>query len=99
MVLTGLLLVVFVEPPSPWWTGGDVLSGDRKPAFLALGLALVFGWALTLPGFRNTFELSRLDWLDGVIIGGAVLIWLFALRFAWRRRLLERFFAAGVNDG
>ena len=68
LVLTGLLLVVFVEPPTPWWTGGDVLSGDRKPAFLALGLALGFGVLLSMPGFRNAFELQTLDWIDGVLI-------------------------------
>ena len=37
LVFAGLLLVIFVEPPTPWWTGGDVLSGDWRPTWLALG--------------------------------------------------------------
>jgi cation-transporting ATPase E len=93
LVLTGLLLVVFVEPPSEWWTGGDVLTNDRKPALLAALLAALFGVAVALPGFRGVFELQTLDWIDAALIAGAVLVWLFAVRFAWRHSLLERFFA------
>ncbi len=92
LVLTGLFLVVFVEPPTPWWTGGDVLSGDRKPAFLALALAIAFVIVLALPGMRTAFELQTLDWIDAALISGATVVWLFSLRFAWRSRLLERFF-------
>ncbi len=93
MVLTGLLLVIFVEPPTPWWTGGDVLSGDRKPTILVCVLALFFGALLVSPAMRGIFELQPLDWIDGGIIAGAILVWLFSLRFAWRRRLLEKFFS------
>jgi cation-transporting P-type ATPase E len=99
MVLTGLLLVVFVEPPTPWWTGGDVLSSDKRPAFLAIALALAFGVVLAVPSLRHVFEVRTLDWLDGALIVTAVLVWLFAVRFAWRRRLLERFFAVGGDEG
>lgn len=93
MVLTGLLLVVFVEPPTEWWTGGDVLSGDRKPAILVIFLALLFGLVLALPATRDAFQLQELDWIDAGIIASATLIWLFSLRYAWRRRLLERLFS------
>jgi cation-transporting ATPase E len=95
LVFTGLFLVVFVEPPTRWWTGGDVLSGDPKPAFLALGLAVAFGALYALPGIRDTFELQALDWIDGALIAAATVIWLIAVRFTWRRRLLERFFSVG----
>ena len=81
-----------MEPPTEWWTGGDVLSSDRKPAFLALGLAIVFCAIFALPGFRNAFELQTLQWIDVAFIITAILIWLAAVRFAWRWRLLERFF-------
>jgi cation-transporting ATPase E len=35
MVVTGLLLVVFVEPPIEWLAGGDVPSGDWRPTVMA----------------------------------------------------------------
>ncbi len=94
-MLTGLLLIVFVEPPTRWWTGGDVLSRDRRPAFLALSLAIAFVALLAIPGFRTAFELQTLDWIDGVLIASATVVWLIAARFTWRRRLLEKFFSVG----
>jgi len=42
LVLSGLLLVVFAEPPTAWWTGAAALSGDWRPTALAAGLAAAF---------------------------------------------------------
>jgi cation-transporting ATPase E len=93
LVLTGLLLVVFVEPPTEWWTGGDVLSGDRRPILLAAALGLGFAAVLASPVLRSMFELAVLDWLDGVLVAGAAGLWLFGVRLVWRKRLLQRFFS------
>jgi cation-transporting ATPase E len=92
-VTTGLLLVVFVEPPSDWWTGGDVLSGDRRPVLLVAGLAIVFAGVLASPVLRSVFELAALAPVDIAFVGAATLVWLFVVRLAWRRAWLERFFA------
>ena len=59
-VLCGLLLVVFVEPPTPAWTGGEVLSSDRRPAILAAVLLAAFVAILTIPPMRDSLELSPL---------------------------------------
>ncbi len=92
LVLVGLLLVVFVEPPTDWWTGGDVLSGDRRPALLVAVLGLGFAAVLASPVLRSMFELAVLDWLAGALIVGATAMWLLGVRWAWKQRLLERFF-------
>ncbi len=92
IVATGLLLILFVEPPTAWWTGGDVLSGDRRPALLAALLAVGFFAVLALPGMRAVFELAALGPVDLALILAAALIWLFGVRLAWRREWLERFF-------
>ncbi|MBS1245357.1 MAG: ATPase, P-type (transporting), superfamily, subfamily [Chloroflexi bacterium] len=89
-VLCGLVLISFVEPPTPAWVGGDVLSGDRRPAFLALGMLAAFVVILLVPALRGFFELRLLPPLDYVLIGAMVIVWGFALRFAWRKRLFER---------
>ena len=68
-VLCGLLLIVFVEPPTPWWTGGDVLSVDRRPALLALLLLGVFVVILALEPLREFFELVSLGAADFVVLG------------------------------
>jgi cation-transporting P-type ATPase E len=93
LVMIGLLLIVFVEPPNHWWTGGDVLSSDRRPSLLAAGLGLAFAALLASPPLRTAFELQVLGWPDLALVGGATLAWLFTVRAAWRHRVLERFFA------
>jgi len=89
-VLCGLVLILFVEPPAPAWVGGDVLSSDRRPAFLALGMLAAFVVILLVPALRGFFELRLLPPLDYVLIGAVVIVWGFVLRFAWRKRLFER---------
>jgi cation-transporting ATPase E len=92
-VLCGLLLVVFVEPPTPWWTGGDVLSGDGRPALLAMLLSAVFVMILTMAPLRDFFELSLLGLADWVVLAGVTGIWVLAVHRAWRARVLERLVA------
>jgi cation-transporting ATPase E len=95
VILTGLFLIIFVEPPTPWWTGGDVLSGDRRPAWLALALGVALVVALALPAFRSFFELAELDMLDAGLILSSTLFLLFLVRVAWKRKWLDRFFTSG----
>lgn len=91
LMFGGLLLVVFVEPPVRFFTGGDELSGDWKPTILAALLALVYVAILLVPGLRRFFDLAPLGLRDAAIIGAALLLWAFLLRLVWRARLFERF--------
>lgn len=91
LVLTGLLLVVFVEPPTPWWTGGDVLSSDWKPAALAGVLLISFLIVSIVPMLRRIFALSPLGLPEVGLIAVALILWLFLVRFFWRRRIIARF--------
>ena len=90
-IFCGLLMVVFVEPPTEWWTGGAVLSVDKRPALLSLGLFVAFIIFLFLPGASRFFDFTRLKYYDYFIIGGVAIIWALVLRFTWRSRLLDRF--------
>ena len=92
MIVTGLLLLVFVEPPSKIWVSGDKLSGDRRPALLAGGLLLVFFAFLAIPPLRELYDLALLRRpLDYAVVGLVVLLWAVSLRAAWRARLLDRY--------
>jgi cation-transporting P-type ATPase E len=95
LVAVGLLLVVFVEPPTRWWVGGDAYSGDRRPTLLAAGLGLVFIAIMLVPALRNAFSLQPLTALNIALVLVAALIWLFLVRWVWRKKLLEKFFSAG----
>jgi cation-transporting ATPase E len=88
VTICGLLLVVFVQPPTKAWVGGDVLSGDRRPAQLVMGLFVLFIVIAFIPlaqRFLNVEPLRQLD--DYAVIAIAVIIWAFTLRLIWRSRL------------
>jgi cation-transporting ATPase E len=90
MVLCGLTLIPFVEPPTKWWVGGDLLSGDWRPTLLALGMLGLYGVVLAVPPLRGFFELTLLRGWDYLLIGGIVAAWALLLRVIWRTRLFER---------
>ncbi len=96
-MLCGLLLIVFVEPPTRFWVGGDVFSGDWRPTILAGLILVVFGVIMFVPPLRQFFELMPLQWFDYGIITGITLVWMFVLRFIWRRNLFERFLNLEVD--
>jgi cation-transporting ATPase E len=98
LIFTGLLLVIFVEPPSPWWTGGDVLSGDWRPTLLALGLMLAFVVLMLVPPLRGIFALSPLSGATWLLSISFIIVWLFVVRFLWRVRALTRLLQFGKSS-
>jgi len=89
-VLCGLVLIPFVEPPTEWWVGGDVLSGDWRPTLLALGMLGLYGVIMTVPSLRAFFELTPLRGFDYLLIGIVVTVGALFLRLIWRARLFDR---------
>src|SRR5579859_2720239 len=87
----GILLILFVEPPTKFWVGGEELKGDRRIIWLALAMFLVYMGLLLIPPLRNLFELSALDLVDYVTIVSMVGLWTMLVRWCWRVRLLQRF--------
>ena len=74
----------------PAWTGGNTLNGDRRPAYLAIAVLLVYAAVMFVPAMRDFFELAALSPLDCALIGAVVALWGFSLRYIWRKQLLER---------
>ncbi|NTU85376.1 MAG: HAD-IC family P-type ATPase, partial [Chloroflexales bacterium] len=91
LIATGLLLVVFAEPPTAWWVGGDELSGDWRPTLVALGCAVIYAVILAFPPLRGFADLHVPSLPSFGLIGVATLIWFFLLRWIWRSNALERF--------
>jgi cation-transporting ATPase E len=89
-IFCGLLLIPFVEPPTAWWVAGDVLSGDRRLALLALGMLLLFGLVMVVPSLRDFFELTVLRPLDYLLLAALAAGWALLLRTVWRTRFFER---------
>jgi cation-transporting ATPase E len=96
-ILCGLVLIPFVEPPTAWWVGGDEMSGDRRPALLALGMLVLYGAVVSVPPLRAFFELTLLRWFDYLGIAALVAAWAVLQRYIWRGRFFERLL--GLEDG
>ena len=91
LAVCGLLLVMFVEPPSRFWAGTDEPSGDRRPTWLAIALLLGLLAIGVVPPLSELFDLRPVKLLDVAVILAAAAVWVFLVRWAWRRHLLERF--------
>ena len=87
----GLLLVIFVEPPSRFWAGSDEPSGDRRPTWLTIALLVGVLLIAFVPGLSELFDLRPVEPLDMVVVGVAAAVWMLVVRWAWNRHLLERF--------
>ncbi len=99
MIGMGLILVIFVEPPSEFWAGGDDLAGDWRPTLLALVLFVVFFAGLEIPVLRDFYGLSALHQpLDYVVLAAVTLVWTLVLRFVWRARLFERYLGIDLSN-
>ena len=97
-ITTGLFLVVFVQPPIPFFAGGDRLSGDWRPTILALALFVVMLISPVVPILNNFFNLGGLRQpVDALIIGGITLVWMLVLRFTWKLRLFDRYFEVDLQ--
>ncbi|HEV2404788.1 MAG TPA: HAD-IC family P-type ATPase, partial [Ktedonobacterales bacterium] len=98
LVVTGLLLIVLVQPPTRWWEGGSALVQDRRPAWLAAGMMALFVVISLVPPLRAMFALSALGFEEYLLVAGATLVWLFAVRATWRLRLLSRYLSVDVGS-
>jgi cation-transporting ATPase E len=96
-VLCGLLLIPFVEPPNQAWVGGDDLSGDRRPALLALGMLILYLVVTVTPPLRAFFELTLLRWTDYALIAALAAAWAVVQRAVWRARLFERLLSQRIT--
>lgn len=96
LVSTGLLLVVFVQPPVRFLAGGDEFSGDWRPTYVAGILFLVFQIATHMALAQRYLKISPLASLqDYLIVWGISLVWAILLLVIWRLRWLNRILGWG----
>ena len=92
LILIGLLLVVFVQPPTRFWVGGDVFSGDWRNTYMAIVLLILFIFATYLPITQELFRLQPMSDARGYLIILAVaIVWTLAIRLVWRAPWLSRY--------
>ena len=97
-VLCGLILLIFVEPPTKWWVAADEYSGDWRPTILA-GLMFVALIAILFVEFlRDFFGMGKLSIPDLAAIMAVVTVWTFLVRAIWRYRVLDRILGFDVSS-
>jgi cation-transporting ATPase E len=88
--LCGLLIIVFLEPPTPAWVAANPLNGDWRPPALAAGLFGLFVAFLAIPTARDFYELELFSVWEFAMIGLVVIAWAFSVRSIWRFELMAR---------
>jgi cation-transporting ATPase E len=91
LVFVGLLLVVFVEPPSDWFAVAEPKTADKRPTILAIVLGIGFLLTIQIGFARNFFSFGVPEPRDALLVIVAVVVWTVLVREFWRRRLVERF--------
>jgi cation-transporting ATPase E len=91
VILCGLCLIIFVEPPLHALAGGDDYSGDWRPTLLTLFTLIALVVILFVEPFRNSFDLVALTWVDYLFIVFVVGMWAGGVMLIWRKKVLFRF--------
>jgi len=91
VITMGLLLVIFVQPPTKFWVGGAELSGTWWPTIMAVFLWFLFQIVAAVPAMQDLLKISTLNGvLDYLVVLGFAFVWALVLRTIWRRSLFGR---------
>jgi cation-transporting ATPase E len=88
-------LILFLEPPSRFFTGWAPMSPDKRPALLALALAVIYVVVLFTPVTANYFGLVTPGGPEGKIMLVTLPLWFLILRAIWRLKLFDRLLTVG----
>jgi cation-transporting ATPase E len=91
LVLSGLLLVPFVAPPTHWFAVVDPPADDLRPAVLTIILAVAYFVVMLTPLGRTLFDLVPLRGTAIVLVAIGALVWLVVVRTVWKSRIIHRF--------
>jgi cation-transporting ATPase E len=93
----GLLVILFLEPPTPFWAAANPVGGDWRPALLAIGMAVLLAITIATPVLRKFYEVEVPSVWGCAMIGAVIVAWAVTVRAFWRldpehllRRLLRR---------
>lgn len=85
-----MLLVLFLHPPLPFFTGWRPLSSDRRPALMTIVLAVLFVGGLSIPAVSSYFGIvGTPEWVLA-ILGGVLVIWMLGFRLILRQRWVDK---------
>jgi cation-transporting ATPase E len=95
LVFIGLVLIVYVEPPTRWFAVIEPLTKDRRPTYLALVLGAGYIATLLIQPMREFFSFAVPTPRDALLAVAAGLIWIPLVRLFWKQQLVHRFLGLG----
>jgi cation-transporting ATPase E len=88
-------LIVFLEPPTRLFSGWVGVSPDKRPALLALALAIIYVAVLVTPITANYFGLVTPGGPEWKVMLVTLPLWFLILRTIWRLKLFDRLLTVG----
>ena len=88
-------LILFLEPPSRLFTGWAPVSPDKRPAWLALALAIIYVVVLFTPVTASYFGLVTPGGPEAEVMLVTLPLWFLILRALWRAKLFDRLLTVG----
>jgi cation-transporting ATPase E len=91
LVFVGLVLIIYVEPPTKWWAVIEPQTRDRRPTYLALVLGLGYVATLLIQPMREFFSFAVPTPRDALLAVAAGVVWIPLVRLFWQKQLVHRF--------
>jgi cation-transporting ATPase E len=98
LILVGMLVLVFVEPPIKLFAVIEPISPDWRPTYLAIALTAAFTVVMLVAPFRQFFNLYPVSLRDAAIVFAGVVSWAVLVWVFWRWRFVERFLGTDLSD-
>lgn len=98
-ILCSLILLPLTVPPTQFWTGGASMRHDWRPTILAVGLALLFAFVVSMPLGRTLWDITLLPWWGWPSLAVVAVVWALCVRWVWRTKVVQRFLGLSLGDG
>jgi cation-transporting ATPase E len=85
----GLLIILFLEPPTRTWVAANPLSGDWRPVAMTLGLFALLVAFLVIKTARDFYELDIPNVWEFAVLVLVVIGWAVSLREVWRLPIFQ----------
>ena len=90
LIAIGLLLVLFVQPPSGFWVGGDVYAGDKRITTVVIASFLLYIVATFIPLAQELLKITPFsEPVAYAVIFAISLLWMMTIRAVWRSRWMR----------
>jgi cation-transporting ATPase E len=91
LIFTGVILILFTQPPFKFFAVAADKTSDWKPALMAVGMAVAFIISMQIEAVRRFYELILLSAKEYLILGLFVILYTLLLWVVLRNRWFDRF--------